>query len=164
MKVFAFVFPLELKFCNKNYLILKSSFANCKLETFFKTVDLILSNEFKIRKFYLSSIHNVVVSTLSQLFLAASNFSRATWDKRSNSCSPSALTIPQKMPFWFCNNVCGSSNSLALPESITRTRSESMIVCNRWATVKTVHSVNFCRIVCWISKSVLRKEVQPFLN
>lgn len=37
----------------------------------------------------------------------------------------------------------------------TRMRSESMMVCRRWAIVSTVHERNFSRIVCWISPSVL---------
>ena len=41
------------------------------------------------------------------------------------------------------------------PSSMTRIRSESMTVCNRWAIVNTVQSLNWVRMVSWIMESVL---------
>ena len=38
---------------------------------------------------------------------------------------------------------------------VTMMRSESMTVWRRWAMVNTVHSLNFCLMVCWMSESVL---------
>lgn len=76
---------------------------------------------------------------------------RARW---SNSSSPSSFTILWKIPFLFCNKLFGLSNSTVVPASITITRSESIMVTNRWAIVNIVHLVNLFRIVCWISESI----------
>lgn len=54
------------------------------------------------------------------------------------------------------SNSCGAPTSTIRPPSITTRRSLSMTVCNRWATVRTVHDANWLRIVFWIAKSVLQ--------
>lgn len=46
-----------------------------------------------------------------------------------------------------------------VPESITKTLSESIMVFNLWATVSTVQFANFLLIVFWIRASVLEKIV-----
>lgn len=68
--------------------------------------------------------------------------------KRLYSSSPSASSIPLKMPFPMDRRLMGVSNSTHSPESITKTRSQSIIVCKRCAIVTTVQSANVSRIVC----------------
>lgn len=63
----------------------------------------------------------------------------------------------RRCPCDFFNSKYGTSNSTATPASITIIRSESMTVCNRWATVSTVHCLNLMRMVRWIRASVLRE-------
>mmetsp|Transcript_13570 Transcript_13570/g.28638 ORF Transcript_13570/g.28638 Transcript_13570/m.28638 type:complete len:241 (+) Transcript_13570:169-891(+) len=52
--------------------------------------------------------------------------------------------------------LCGESNCETRPSSRTRTRSESMMVLRRWATVSVVQSANSVRIRSWIIWSVLK--------
>lgn len=54
----------------------------------------------------------------------------------------------------FSNKFCGESNSTICPLSKTTTRSESMIVFNLCAIVRTVQSLNSVRIVLCIKSSV----------
>lgn len=72
----------------------------------------------------------------------------------SDSCGPVESTILRKILSSICSKTCGISYSFALPASITNTRSESMMVCSLWATVITVKSLNFSRMVFWIRASV----------
>lgn len=46
----------------------------------------------------------------------------------------------------------------------TRMRSLSMIVRKRWATVRTVHSTNFSRMVFWMSSSVLNDQIMMMMK
>lgn len=78
----------------------------------------------------------------------------AIWRKFISDRDPVAATIPVKCPSRFYNNTCGWSNSSASPLLSTKIRSDSIIVSNRWATVSTVQSLNFCFMVCWINESV----------
>lgn len=54
--------------------------------------------------------------------------------------------------------------TLTAPASRTSILSESITVCSRWATVKTVHSRNFVRMVFWIKASVLQKTSKNVQN
>lgn len=47
---------------------------------------------------------------------------------------------------------------------LTRILSQSMMVSSLWAMVRTVHSLNLSRIVCWIRLSVLKEQGTQHLN
>mmetsp|Transcript_3869 Transcript_3869/g.9165 ORF Transcript_3869/g.9165 Transcript_3869/m.9165 type:complete len:300 (-) Transcript_3869:143-1042(-) len=66
-----------------------------------------------------------------------------------------AWTIPRKVPCALgSRSLLGVSNSSTRPSSMTRTRSLSMMVCRRCATVSTVAPPNSRRIIRWIKASV----------
>lgn len=59
--------------------------------------------------------------------------------------------------FWFSltlTSAAGRSNSARVPPDSTITRSQSMMVCRRWAMVSTVQCANVVRMMRWMSASV----------
>lgn len=84
----------------------------------------------------------------------SSYFAFAISVKLCFSVWPKLFTRSRKIPNGCWSNLYGTSYSLAYPFSITSTMSESIMVCRRWAMVRTVQSANFSRMVFWISASV----------
>ena len=64
------------------------------------------------------------------------------------------LGTPVNMPSGLASSCAGDPTSAATPRSMTRTRSQSMMVCSRCAMATMVQSANSSRTVDWMSASV----------
>lgn len=81
----------------------------------------------------------------------------AIWKSCADILSLVSFTIFVKYPSGLLSSLYGWSNSTSRPESITMTRSESIMVFNRCATVNTVQSAKRFLMVFWMNSSVLKR-------
>mmetsp|Transcript_78961 Transcript_78961/g.131824 ORF Transcript_78961/g.131824 Transcript_78961/m.131824 type:complete len:327 (-) Transcript_78961:3356-4336(-) len=65
------------------------------------------------------------------------------------------FSIPPNTLSGSAHSFCGVSYSATWPWSSTSTRSQSIMVCSRWAMVMTVQSWKFSRMTFWMSLSVV---------